>query len=406
MYRKGTINPELYSVFVNSPSEMFEYSMSNVMDNVFSNLMVDATDGTFKCVCLSGFMSDNNTGTGIDPLDGFKDIQNDGFYLILRPLGKIGDLLPDPRDFKAQREIYDIISLHSSVFLARADYGYGNTEAIKFGQVLNCYFEDGAISTSDFRNLVFQDPAGKVVYDQSFRGLSLNTNDSSTYAQNFNNGTPVVLGSASPITPADILASSQENEATLPYQIPGSILPIDSSVSHGITSVMGARPDPFKPGKTQASHGGVDIGQASGSPLYAIFDGKVLTARASGDNKFIATEINKKVGAKGYGLVVVTQHTAKDNSGNDITFTLEYGHIYDTAVKAGDTISQGQVIAYVGNRGGSTGPHLHLTMRKGPGAFAGGKLSALAMFGWHNRLVWRSTSLKQKWANSWPDLAG
>ena len=404
MYRKGTINPELYSVFVNAPSEMFEYSMSNIMDNVFSNLMVDATDGTFKCVCLSGFVSDNNTGTGIDPLDGFKDPQNNGFYLILRPLGKIGDLLPDPRDFKTKREIYDIISLHSSVFLARADYGYSNTEAIKFGQVLNCYFEDGAISTSDFRNLVFQDPDGKVVYHQGFRKLTLNTNASSTVAQNFDNGTPVLLGSASPISEDDILASSEENDIKEDWQIPGAILPISADIPSRITSVMGARPT--KPGTIQVSHSGVDIGQKSGSPLYAIFDGKVLAARASGKNRFTASDINKQVGSTGYGMVVVTQHTTKNNAGQDVTFTLEYGHIYDTAVKKGDTIRQGQVIAYVGNRGGSTGAHLHLTMRSGPGAFSGAKQSALAMFGWYNRLVWKSTELKQKWANSWPDLAG
>ena len=384
---------------------MFDFTMSNVMDSHYSGLMVDATDGAFKCVCLSGFMSDNNTGTGTDPLDGFKDIQNNGFYLIVRPLGKVGSMLPDPRDYKTQREIYDCISLHATVFLARADYGYQNTEAIKFGQVLNCYFEDGSITNSDFRTLVFQDPNGKILFDQSYRKLSLNTTPVTSYAQGFANGNPSVLGVPT-VRESDILPTAQDNEITMPWQIPGSVLPIEVNIPHRITSIMGARPSPTKPGTIQADHSGVDIGQITGAPLYAIFDGKVLESRASGDNKFVDPVIKKTVGSTGYGLVVVTEHTAKNNAGEDVTFTLEYGHVYNTAVKKGDIIKQGQVIATVGTRGGSTGPHLHLTMRNGPGAFNGKKLAALAMFGWHNRITWKSTSLKQKWLFSWPELAG
>ena len=99
------------------------------------------------------------------------------------------------------------------------------------------------------------------------------------------------------------------------------------------------------------------------------------------------------------------RHKEKTLAGEDYSFTLEYGHIQTYNVSIGDKVTQGQVIATVGDRGGSTGAHLHLQMRKGPTAHSGGKLAAMAMFGWHNRIGWKSLSLKNKWLNTWPNIA-
>ncbi|NEK96510.1 peptidoglycan DD-metalloendopeptidase family protein [Modestobacter muralis] len=82
-------------------------------------------------------------------------------------------------------------------------------------------------------------------------------------------------------------------------------------------------------------HNGVDIAAPIGTPIYAPAAGKVV-----------------RVGeASGYGLAVYLQH---DDGSVSV-----YGHINDYFVSAGQRVSAGTVIAEVGNKGQSTGPHLH-----------------------------------------------
>ena len=61
--------------------------------------------------------------------------------------------------------------------------------------------------------------------------------------------------------------------------------------------------------------------------------------------------------ASGFGLAVYIQH---DNG--DVTV---YGHMDEILVSAGQVVQAGDLIALVGNRGQSTGPHLHFEVRAG-----------------------------------------
>lgn len=85
-----------------------------------------------------------------------------------------------------------------------------------------------------------------------------------------------------------------------------------------------------------AQHAGIDIANKIGTPIYALTDGVV---EESGP-------------ASGFGLWVVLRH-------DDGTRSV-YGHINRSFVKVGQKIRAGEEIAEIGNRGESTGPHLHL----------------------------------------------
>lgn len=100
-----------------------------------------------------------------------------------------------------------------------------------------------------------------------------------------------------------------------------------------ITSCYGAR--------WGAMHYGVDIAAPIGTPIYTPQAGRVLQAGP----------------ASGFGLAVYIQH-------DDGSITV-YGHINDYFVSAGQQVSTGQQIAEVGNRGQSTGPHLHFEVHTG-----------------------------------------
>lgn len=87
-------------------------------------------------------------------------------------------------------------------------------------------------------------------------------------------------------------------------------------------------------------HPGIDIANDSGTPIVATADGVVVDA---GWN------------SGGYGNMVDIDH------GNGIV--TRYAHAQALAVSAGQTVRRGQIIAYMGSTGYSTGPHCHYEVR-------------------------------------------
>ncbi len=83
------------------------------------------------------------------------------------------------------------------------------------------------------------------------------------------------------------------------------------------------------------SHNGIDVAAPIGTPIYALTAGVVEEAGA----------------ASGFGQWVVLRH-------EDGTKTV-YGHVNRFFVREGQEVDAGERIAEVGNRGFSTGPHLH-----------------------------------------------
>lgn len=105
-----------------------------------------------------------------------------------------------------------------------------------------------------------------------------------------------------------------------------------------VTSEYGVRIHPITGAKKM--HTGLDLAAPLGTPIYAAQSGTVLYVRYSDT---------------GYGYHVVINHGGK--------ITTTYAHCSQILVIAGDTVSQGQMIAKVGSTGDSTGPHLHFEVR-------------------------------------------
>lgn len=107
-----------------------------------------------------------------------------------------------------------------------------------------------------------------------------------------------------------------------------------------VVPVIGIVTSTFGP-RWGTMHTGVDIAAPMLTQEVAAADGVVLRAGP----------------ATGFGLAVYIQH---DNG--DVTV---YGHMDSIQVTAGDVVSAGDPIALVGNRGQSTGPHLHFEIQQG-----------------------------------------
>jgi murein DD-endopeptidase MepM/ murein hydrolase activator NlpD len=98
------------------------------------------------------------------------------------------------------------------------------------------------------------------------------------------------------------------------------------------------------------THFGVDVAAPIGTPVYAAHSGVVQRAGA----------------ATGFGQAVYIR-------GNDGAVTV-YGHVHRYFVSVGERVSAGEQIAEVGNRGQSTGPHLHFEVHPG-GQMYGGQVN-------------------------------
>ncbi len=112
-----------------------------------------------------------------------------------------------------------------------------------------------------------------------------------------------------------------------------SIAPVRGILTDG----FGGRSDPFT--GEQGSHMAIDISSAVGQPVRAPADGIVVKAEW----------------ANGYGNVIYLSH--------GYGYSTRYGHLSSYAVRPGAHVKRGDIIAYVGSTGRSTGPHLHYEVR-------------------------------------------
>lgn len=125
-------------------------------------------------------------------------------------------------------------------------------------------------------------------------------------------------------------ARAEAEAAAIEAARPKAVMPIDGA---RLTSRFGPR--------WGTTHAGVDLAAPMLTPEYAAVDGVVLRAGA----------------ASGFGLAVYILTGDGD--------VMVYGHMEKITVEAGEYVQAGQTVALVGNRGQSTGPHLHFEIQAG-----------------------------------------
>lgn len=133
---------------------------------------------------------------------------------------------------------------------------------------------------------------------------------------------------ALPGLPADLLPppvaeALEAHGLALEHRRPATVRPVAGVLTSNFGSRWGAQ------------HNGLDFGDPLGAPIHAVTDGTVIEAGP----------------ASGFGLWVRVQQ-------DDGTVGV-YGHVNEFFVQPGQQVRAGDVIATVGNRGQSTGPHLH-----------------------------------------------
>jgi len=141
---------------------------------------------------------------------------------------------------------------------------------------------------------------------------------------------PAIGHMPNPLLPGTELLGSGDEASTTP-----DIWPVVGPIS----SSFGEREDPILGTGEGEFHAGIDISGPLGTPIHATADGVVVSVGLE----------------NGYGRMVRIDH------GHGLQTC--YGHMSGFAVTAGQSVSRGQVIGYIGHSGRTTGNHVHYEVR-------------------------------------------
>ena len=140
---------------------------------------------------------------------------------------------------------------------------------------------------------------------------------------------------------ASIARALNREQRTAPQ--PAGALTASPGGGQMIWPVNGTITSPFCERRSyEACHPGIDIGVPEGTPIRAAAGGRVALMQPTAQSG-------------GYGNYTCIQHTA--------TLSSCYAHQQRFGTSMGATVSQGEVIGYVGNTGHSFGAHLHFEVR-------------------------------------------
>lgn len=133
----------------------------------------------------------------------------------------------------------------------------------------------------------------------------------------------------------DELQQLSRNKELMAQAIP-AIWPIDRTALRNGIGAFGMRRHPIY--SSYSMHKGVDLACDVGNPVYATGDG-------------VVERTDLGLPKKGYGKQILLNH--------EFGYKTRYAHLSRILVRPGERVVRGQMIAEVGNTGGTTGPHLH-----------------------------------------------
>jgi len=167
----------------------------------------------------------------------------------------------------------------------------------------------------------------------------------------------------------DIYNNIWRSDHVNPYKIPIDSLPDSVLIdcSQFIVPVQGPVTSQFGP-RRYRFHYGTDLRLIVGDTVRSAFSGKIRI-----------TEYE----ARGYGNYIVVRH---DNGLETV-----YGHLSAVLVNLNQKVKAGELIAYGGNTGHSTGPHLHFETR-----YLGNAINPANIIDFNTGLVHEKTYLLTK----------
>ena len=194
------------------------------------------------------------------------------------------------------------------------------------------YFEYAVNVNGVERKYLKTEEQAKQVVEELKKQLDENTDISisTIYTKNLQIKDEVEIASISNDIFNEIKKEKKKEEAT----INGVYLSVNPISGH-ITSRYGARES-----IRDHTHQGLDIAAPTGTKIKAAASGTISYSGEKG----------------GYGNLIIINH------GNGIT--TYYGHCSKLIAKVGEKVNAGDIIAEVGSTGNSTGPHLHLEIRR------------------------------------------
>ena len=125
----------------------------------------------------------------------------------------------------------------------------------------------------------------------------------------------------------------------------GGVMLWPTLTSSYITSPFGSRLHPIQ--GVVKNHDGIDIGGATGNPIYAAADGVIIYYSWM----------------SGYGNTVMIDH-GTDSEGKKIVTLYGHGNKHLDSLSVGSTVKKGDLIMEMGSTGNSTGPHVHFEVRE------------------------------------------
>jgi len=171
--------------------ELFNLTMTNLNDGFYGYAMDKTSDGTFKCICLSGF--DDNDNSGASPSTLSAKAVGSKLSIWVRPLTDFGMVLSDPAQDEDTLGAIGSITLHK-VFTAISEDDIDSASAPMFGQILVGFYEEGSVRNSNTRKLKWTPvPGEKPRVLPAYRTLR-SRSDKSTALTAFSNGRATQMG--------------------------------------------------------------------------------------------------------------------------------------------------------------------------------------------------------------------